>query len=148
MRWGATLCLLLAVCARAAEPAEVPFTWEVDQDVPTEPGRDFVLPTGERCYVAIENNQLKLIFFESQEEDEEHPVRERVAIEPPYPSVILRGEEARNKTNNLFWSLDRSGDVLTFPRQLYPPYDYWLTLVVPREGKDAIVVPRSRFTQQ
>lgn len=127
--------------------AKEEFTWQVDQEVPESPGKDFTLPTGERCYVAIENNQLKLIFFEAKEADDEHPARPRVSIAPPYKKVILRGDEARNKTNQFFWALEGSTDVLTFPRQLYPPHDYFVTLVVPREGKDALVAPRTRFTQ-
>ena len=104
-------------------------------------GMDWTLADGQLVHLRLVNHQFCFFFLDA----------ERKIVEPVYSRVILRGEETRNKTNELLYTLSRgSGPYLTHPRMHYPPYDYWLMIIIPSdlvEGDDAIVLSRGRFRQ-
>lgn len=131
------LCCLLLLAAGGL-PAEGP-DWRLGVEVPAEPGSDYVLDSGERFYLEIVDRQFSAVFFDG----------ERLAVEPPVDGLILRGEEARNTTNDFNLALSAAGGpFLAHPRHFYPPYDYWFAVVILREGQATEVLPRSRFTQE
>lgn len=104
-------------------------------------GMDWTLPDGVIVHLRLVDHQFHLFFLNE----------DREIIEPVYPTAIIRGEETRNKTNELHYALRRGpGPFLTYPLLRYPPYDYWLRIIFPAEvveGDESIVLSRGRFRQ-
>ena len=97
---------------------------QLGEALPGGVGQDWTLPDGQVVNLQIVANQFHLVFLD----------QERVIVKPTVAKVIIRGEETRNKTQKLQVTLSAgSGASLSHPRKVYPPYDYWLQLVVPAD---------------
>lgn len=102
-------------------------------------GHDWVLPNGQLVNLQIIANQFHLLFLDA----------DRWVIEPTVEKVIVRGEEARNKTNELNLVLRKgSGASLMHVRTFFAPFDYWLRLLVPSEeaADEWVSLTRVRFS--
>ena len=67
--------------------------------------------------------------------------------EPGEPVVIVRATAVRDNDTTQRVRLSSVGAYMTSPRKVYPPYNHWVIVVLPREEGDAVVFPRQRFTQ-
>lgn len=114
-------------------------TWALGIEVPEEVGKDYELASGARFHLEVVDNQFYAVFIDEN----------RFAVEPEAREIILRGEEARNTTNDFNLVLSKQGATpfLTHPRHVYPPYDFWITVVVPHDEAETEVLPRERFLQ-
>lgn len=127
--------LLICLSAIAAESQ-----FELGALVEEGVGQDWVLADGQVANLQIIESQFHLFFLD----------QERLIVTPPVEKAIVRGEGARNRTNriNVILRVD-SGPALTHPRNLFPPYDYWLLLLIPSEeiGEEWESLSRVRFRQ-
>lgn len=138
IRSWATICgLLLAAGLMASPSVDLSLGAPIDDAT----GTDWTLPDGGLINLRIVDQRFHLLFLDE----------DRNLIEPAYERIILRGEETKNKTNEIFLPLRRGdGPFLTHPRLQYLPVDYWLRLVIPSEETEedeAVVLPRERFRQ-
>lgn len=136
-RWLLSLILLmLADGARAETPAG--FEFELGAKVDESAGTDWEMPDGGTLHLRVIDLNFVAVFLDE----------ERVLIEPPVDSCILQGEETHNRTRNLHLVLQRGdGPLLTHPRFIPAPHDFWLRIVIPKEEKEPTLLPRQRFTQ-
>ena len=119
------LCFLFVLGVVADLSAE-PVVLEIGAEVSETGGEDWTLPDGQLVQLRIIEKQFHLLFLDE----------DRLLIEPAVKKVILRGEEARNQTNNINIVLKPGSDnTLTHVRKVYPPYDYWLMLLIPDPEK-------------
>ncbi|MFP4283015.1 MAG: hypothetical protein ACLFR7_01460 [Opitutales bacterium] len=127
--------LLTVALLRAAEPLEIALGTAVSEEV----GLDWTLRDGQRVHLRVVDQQFHLLFLDA----------ERNIMKPAFERAIVRGEETRNKTNELNLLLTPGADPsLTHVRRIYPPHDYWLRLLVPVEGTDDYeALPRQRLRQ-
>lgn len=130
---------LLGVSFAVAEDAELDLSLGavIDNSV----GIDWPLEDGKLAHLRIIDQCFHLFFLDS----------ERKIIEPLFATAILRGEETRDKSAKVVRQLTRgSGPFLQHPRHNYPPYDFWLSLVIPGASGDEgnfTTLSRQRFRQ-
>lgn len=118
---------------------EAPEPWALGVEVPEDVGVDVPLKSGNMLHLEVVDKQFSAVFIDA----------ERKIVEPEAKRLILRGEEAQNKTSEINLVLKLSDAVtLSHPRRLFPPYDYWLiALLGDGPGEYSEKLARFRFTQ-
>lgn len=122
--------VVAAVVARAEAPLQV-------GDEPTS-GLSIVSESGLRMNLQIVDQRWRLYF-----------VAEDKVIEPPVDTVVIRGEEHRKRTNEFRYLLNLSpeGPFLTSDRNLVPPFDYWLWVILNPGSPEPEIISQVRFRQ-
>ena len=59
--------------------------------------------------------------------------------------AILRVIPFRDRDEEIRVLLQPEGASLTSPRRVFAPFDYWVIVILPREGAESVVLERKRY---